>query len=56
MHAAGYFVLNARLSQKFLKYFEAYIAANNLFDTDYEPESGYPAMGRNIFAGITVKF
>jgi len=27
-----------------------------LFDTDYESESGYPALGRNIFAGVNVRF
>ena len=56
MHTAGYFVLDARLTQKILQNFEVYVAANNLFDTDYESESGYPALGRNIFAGVNVRF
>lgn len=56
LHTAGYFVLNARLTQKFMKNFEVYLAANNLFDTDYESETGYPALGRNIYAGFTARF
>ncbi len=53
---SGYFTMNARVSQKFLKNFEAYIALNNILDKNYEPEIGYPAQGRNIFGGITAKF
>jgi iron complex outermembrane receptor protein len=67
----GYFVLNARVSQKFLKYFEAFLSVNNIFDRNYTQETGstasgtvsrtitepgFPAPGRNIFGGITAKF
>lgn len=52
----GFFVMNARVSQKFMKHFEAYVAINNIFDRNYEPEAGYPALGRNIFGGLTAKF
>ncbi len=52
----GYFTANARLSQKFLKNYEAYIAINNIFDRNYEEQYGFPGMGRNIFGGITAKF
>lgn len=54
--SAGYFVLNARVSKKFLNYFEAYVAINNIFDRNYEPEAGFPAVGRNIYGGLTAKF
>ncbi len=53
---AGYFLLNARVSQKFLDNFEAYIAFNNVFDRNYEYSYGLPAQGRNIFGGITARF
>jgi outer membrane receptor protein involved in Fe transport len=56
IRTSGYFVLNARLTQKITKNIEAYVAANNLFDTNYESESGYPALGRNLYAGLTFKF
>jgi iron complex outermembrane recepter protein len=48
--------LNARVSKKFLNYFEAYVAINNIFDRNYEPEAGFPALGRNIYGGLTAKF
>lgn len=54
--ASGYFLLNARVSQKFLKNYEAYIAFNNIFDRNYEEQFGFPGRGRNIFGGITAKF
>jgi len=53
---AGYFLLNARVSQKFLNNYEAYIAFNNVFDRNYEDSYGLPARGRNIFGGITARF
>ncbi len=52
----GYFVMNARVSKKFLKNFEAYVAINNIFDRNYEPETGFPAEGRTIYGGLTAKF
>lgn len=56
IETAGFFVMDMRLTQPFLKNFEAYLAINNLFDRNYEPESGFPAPGRTIFGGITAKF
>ncbi|MDD3293893.1 MAG: TonB-dependent receptor [Geobacteraceae bacterium] len=56
IETAGFFTMDLRLTQPFLKNFEAYLAINNLFDKNYEPESGFPAPGRNIFGGITAKF
>jgi outer membrane cobalamin receptor len=51
-----YFTMNLRISQAFLKYFEAYVAINNIFDRDYEAEFGYPAPGRNYYFGLTTKY
>jgi len=53
---AGYVILNARVSQKFLKNYEAYIAFNNLFDRNYEEQYGFPGSGRTIFGGISARF
>jgi iron complex outermembrane receptor protein len=53
---AGYVILNARVSQKFLKNYEAYIAFNNLFDRNYEEQYGFPGSGRTIFGGVSAKF
>jgi outer membrane receptor protein involved in Fe transport len=51
-----YFTMNAKLSKVFMKNFEAYVAVNNIFDTDYEPELGFPGRGRNYYAGLIAKF
>jgi outer membrane receptor protein involved in Fe transport len=66
---AGYFILNVRVSQKFLDNFEAYLAINNVFDRIYDAQGGLPyqnaslpgapeipAPGRNIFGGVTAAF
>jgi len=50
-----YFSMNARVSKSFLKRYEAYIAINNIFDSDYESEYGFPAPGRNFYVGLSVK-
>lgn len=47
---------DCRVSQKFLKRFEAYMAMNNLFDRDCEPEYGYPAQGRMFWFGLSAKY
>jgi iron complex outermembrane recepter protein len=53
---SGYFILNTRIAQPFLKHYEAYINFNNLLDKNYDSEYGFPASGRNIFGGITARF
>ncbi len=50
-----YFIVNARISKSFLKHYEAYLAVNNIFDSDYESEWGFPGFGRNFYAGIKLK-
>jgi iron complex outermembrane recepter protein len=49
------FIINARISKSFLKRFETYLAVNNIFDSDYESEWGYPGSGRNFYVGLSVK-
>jgi outer membrane receptor protein involved in Fe transport len=51
-----YFIMNCRISKVFLKNYEAYVALNNIFDNDYEPEIGFPAPGRNFYVGLTARF
>ncbi len=50
-----HFVMNARISKSFLKRYEAYVAINNIFDSNYESELGFPGPGRNFFVGVAVK-
>jgi outer membrane receptor protein involved in Fe transport len=56
LEADDYFVSNLRISKSFLKRYEAYFAVDNLFDSEYEPESGFPAPGRNFFFGFGARF
>jgi iron complex outermembrane recepter protein len=56
LKTSDYTLFNAKVSQPFLKYFEAYVAVNNIFDTNYAPEFGYPAPGRSFWAGVSAKF
>jgi iron complex outermembrane receptor protein len=50
-----HFIMNARISKSFLKRYEAYLAINNIFDSDYESEYGFPGLGRNFYVGFSVK-
>ncbi len=52
----SYFLADAKFTQEFAKYFEVYVAANNLLDEDYEWGDGYPAQGRSFWSGLSVKF
>jgi iron complex outermembrane recepter protein len=52
----SYTVFGAKISQPFLGKCEAYVSVNNLFDKNYEPQSGYPAQGRNIWLGVSYKY
>ncbi len=56
LKVSGYFTANARVSVSFLKYFETYLAVNNLFDKNYESEAGFPGHGRNFYIGISAKY
>ncbi len=51
-----YLIVNARISKSFLKNHEAYVAINNIFDSDYESETGFPGPGRNFYVGLAVRY
>jgi len=55
IRTGDYFIMNARIAKSFLKRYEAYLAVNNIFDSDYESEWGYPGWGRNFYVGLSVK-
>ena len=50
-----YFVSNIRLSKIFFEKYEAYLAVNNMFDSDYESEAGFPGPGRNFYVGLALR-
>jgi outer membrane receptor protein involved in Fe transport len=51
-----YYIASARISKSFLKYFEAYLAVNNIFDKNYLSSYGFPAPGRNYYLGVSGKY
>lgn len=54
--AEGYTLVGVKASYEFMekKFIEA--GLNNLFDTDYELEEGYPEAGRTWFANLRMEF
>jgi iron complex outermembrane receptor protein len=52
----SYTILNAKITQPIKDRFEAFLSVNNLFDEDYEPNTGYPARGRQIWLGVSYKY
>ena len=51
-----YFLVDAKVTQPFLKYFEIYGTVKNIFDKNYEPEYGWPGAGRMFLVGLTAKY
>lgn len=56
LETGDYFLMNGKITQPFLKYFEVYVAVKNILDYNYEPEYGYPGSGRSFWAGLSVKY
>ena len=52
----SYTLFNAKVTQPFLNdHLDAFIAVENLFDEDYEPNNGYPAPGMRAWVGLTYR-
>jgi outer membrane cobalamin receptor len=50
-----YTLVNLKLDQAFLNgKLDVYLAADNIFDEDYEQSYGLPQAGRFIYGGITL--
>ena len=52
----NYTILNAKITQPIKDRFEAYLSVKNLFDEDYEPNTGYPSQGRQMWLGVSYKY
>jgi len=52
----NYTLLNARLTAQPLKCLELFVAGNNLLNTTYQINSGYPMPGINYNAGFNLRF
>jgi len=51
-----YEIHSMNISQRIGKYLRVHLKVSNLMDADYEEELGYPAPGRQFFAGMTWSF
>jgi outer membrane cobalamin receptor len=51
----NYLVLNARLSYDVNKYLNVFVAGNNLLNSEYEINLGYPMPGINVSGGLNFK-
>ena len=52
----NYTLLNARVSLEAAPWLQVFINGDNLLDTEYEVEKGYPMPGINVLGGINVHF
>ena len=52
----NYLVLNARISYEINKCLNVYLSGNNLLNSEYEINYGYPMPGINFSGGINFKF
>ncbi len=53
---SSYTVFGCKITQEFLRHWEASLAVDNIFDRNYESESGFPSPGRSLWLGISAKF
>lgn len=53
---SAYAVMDLRLAKDITKNIEMYWMIKNIFDRDYEPETNFPARGRNMFLGMKASF
>jgi len=52
----NYTLFNARLTALPMKYLELFVAGNNLLNTTYQINNGYPMPGINFNTGFTLRF
>ena len=52
----NYFILNAGINYKPVKFVEIFISGKNLLDQKYQINNGYPMPGINFMAGVGVSF
>jgi iron complex outermembrane receptor protein len=50
------FIANLRIAQPIGKHLEAFFFVSNLFNKNYESQSGFPGQGRIFWGGINTKF
>ncbi|MDN3690400.1 TonB-dependent receptor plug domain-containing protein [Cyclobacterium jeungdonense] len=54
--SVDYTLLNVQLNYQMMENLRAHVQANNLLDSEYQLENGYPMPGINLSAGINFQF
>jgi iron complex outermembrane receptor protein len=52
----NYTLVNAKVSQRFCKYAEVFVSAENLLNQEYEQNRYYTMPGTTVFAGVNLNF
>ena len=52
----SYTIFNSKISRRFFNKYEGYIRGENIFDKNYEYQSGYPAPGRSVWMGVSYTY
>ena len=56
LQTSGYFLANLKLTQPLGGHLTAFAFVGNIFDRDYQSESGYPGPGRSFWLGLKTSF
>ncbi|BEQ14161.1 TonB-dependent receptor [Desulfoferula mesophila] len=56
LETSGYFLANFKATQPLWEHFDLFGYVSNIFDKDYEYESGFPGQGRAFWVGIKASF
>lgn len=56
LRTGSFFLVNFRIDQPIGDHLEAFAFLSNLFDKNYESQSGFPGPGRTFWLGVNTKF
>ncbi len=56
LKTGSYFLVNSRIAQPIGDHLEAFASVSNIFDKNYESQSGFPGPGRTFYLGINTAF
>ncbi|MFZ5450559.1 MAG: TonB-dependent receptor plug domain-containing protein [Thermodesulfobacteriota bacterium] len=56
LRTGSFFLVNFRIAQPLGDHFEAFAFLSNLFDKNYESQSGFPGPGRTFWLGLNAKY
>ncbi|MBI9083589.1 MAG: TonB-dependent receptor [Desulfobacterales bacterium] len=56
LRTESYNTMGARITQPLGDHWQLHLTGTNLMDRAYEPEAGYPAPGRTLWAGVSMNY